>query len=99
MKKKNLNKNDIAEFIRLEYDITKTTSRSLVNEVFNFLETQLKNGQTITVTGFGKFYVKPNLRLNNQMHGKKYNKKAKYTVKFSASSKFNKNYRKGEINE
>lgn len=56
--KNGLNKKELAELLADRFDITKKLAVEEVSWLFDEIATQLKNGNNVDISGFGKFAVK-----------------------------------------
>src|ERR687889_2659464 len=52
-----MNKNDLIDTIVEEHDVTKTFARDLVDTVFGSITDAARNGDEVSIFGFGKFRV------------------------------------------
>tara|TARA_B100002019_G_C21256971_1_gene594439 strand:+ start:270 stop:572 length:303 start_codon:yes stop_codon:yes gene_type:complete len=82
---KKINKKSLAEFLESRYDnITKGEAENIINSLFWKIEQELKEGNEVSIVGFGKFFTK---RLDeristNPQTGEKFHKEARDVVKF-----------------
>lgn len=53
-----MTKADIVEQIYLKIGLTKKDIAKIVDDVFDFMQTEIVSGETIKVSGFGNFEVK-----------------------------------------
>lgn len=51
-------KNDIVTTIAEKHGLTKTSANAVVNDVFGFVTDQLREGEEVAISGFGKFEVR-----------------------------------------
>ena len=82
-----MNKKDMAEKVANKYGCTKKDATNYVNEVFDMVAEELKNGGEVDVFGFGKFSVTERAaRMGvNPSTGEKVEIAASKAVKFKAS--------------
>jgi DNA-binding protein HU-beta len=52
-----MNKNDLIDSLMDEHDLTKSFARGLVDSVFGSIADAAKNGEEVSIFGFGKFRV------------------------------------------
>jgi len=52
-----MNKNDLVDVLIEEHDVTKKFARDLVETVFRSIGDAAKNGEEVSIFGFGKFRV------------------------------------------
>ena len=52
-----MNKNDLIDSLIKEHDLTKTFAKDLVESVFGSIADAAKNGEEVSIFGFGKFRV------------------------------------------
>ena len=52
-----MNKNDFIDSLIEEHDLTRTFARDLVDSVFGSITDAARNGEEISIFGFGKFQV------------------------------------------
>ena len=82
-----INKKSLSLFIEERYgDITKGESENIINSLFWKIEQELRQGNDVSIVGFGKFYIKkmkPRICTNPQT-GEKFNQPAREVIKFKA---------------
>ena len=52
-----MNKNDLVDSLVEEHDLTRTFARDLVDSVFSTIADAARNGEEVSIFGFGKFQV------------------------------------------
>jgi nucleoid DNA-binding protein len=52
-----MNKNDLVDSLIEEHDLTRTFARDLVDSVFGSITDAARNGEEVSIFGFGKFQV------------------------------------------
>ena len=52
-----MNKNDLIQSLTEEHDLTRTFARDLVETVFQSITAAVKDGEEVSIFGFGKFRV------------------------------------------
>lgn len=88
---KKLNKKDLAEFISARYDnINKNLAENLVNSLFWKIEQEIKQGNEVSIVGFGKFFIKTleERIATNPQNGQKFLKEKRKTIKFKCGKNF-----------
>ena len=52
-----MNKNELIDLLAEEHELTKTFARDLVDSVFDMITTAAREGEEVSLFGFGKFRV------------------------------------------
>lgn len=91
---KTINKNDLINYLRIRYGISKNDVTAIVNDLFSFMKNELIIGNEIKIVSFGKFYLRKNTRQEVKLNEKNYAIKVNQTLNFSPSKKFNTTFRK-----
>lgn len=55
---KKITKKDLAELVVAKLDCTKKDANELINELFDEIANSMKKGDTVDISGFGKFVLK-----------------------------------------
>lgn len=84
-----MNKSELVSNIADSADITKAAAEKALNGFMDAVTTTLKNGDKLTLVGFGTFSVsnRPARQGRNPQTGKNMEIKAKNVAKFKAGSK------------
>ena len=83
-----MNKGELVEKVAAETSSSKAEAQSHVDAILWVIEDELKSGEEVNITGFGKFSVteRPAREGVNPQTGKKMQIKASRTPKFSAGN-------------
>ncbi len=86
---KKMNKKELIEKVKTNCEIKAADAEKYVNEVFSVITGALSEGETVTVTGFGKFEVKERSarKGHNPLTGEEIDIPAKKVANFKAEKK------------
>lgn len=88
-----MNKQELIDVIASRADVTKTTAASMITALTDAVTEALKNGDKVTLTGFGTFSVAERAarKGRNPQTGKEIKIKASKSPKFKAGKAFKDN--------
>ena len=87
-----MNKNELAEAISNETGLTKVKSTEVVTSIVNTITNALKNGEKVTISGFGTWSTtkREARKGRNPKTGEEINIPSKNVAKFKAGNDLNK---------
>ena len=87
-----MNKNELAEAISNETGLTKVKSTEVVTSIINTITNALKNGEKVTISGFGTWSTtkREARKGRNPKTGEEINIPSKNVAKFKAGNDLNK---------
>lgn len=86
-----MNKQDLIDFVAATNDFTKKQAAEVVEGILNRIDSELADGNEVTLHGFGKFSVNTRAARvgHNPATGAKIKIEAKKSVKFKAAKALN----------
>lgn len=94
-----MNKTDLIWYLRKHHHLTLKESKAIINDLFDYIQEQIVEGNNIQITKFGQFSSSSNKNKTIKLQGSQYPLKVPKTVNFKPSRNFNKKFRKESNNE
>ena len=79
-----INKNDLAKILSDKHDVTQQKALEMISDLFDEIESNLKDGVDVNIVGFGAFRTvkRPNRIATNPQTGKTFPLASRKVVKF-----------------